>query len=149
MAPAHPFSPLVSHTVSYHVTPTPPAQADREALSAQLSTMEDWLYDEGEDEKKSVYVAKLAELKARGDPIEQRAAEATTRGPAVEQLESICNQYLGLADSSLPAHAHLEASDRATLKKEAGEALAWLQEKVALQSQVCKVLGGMGVRGVT
>lgn len=25
--------------------------------------MEDWLYDEGEDEKKSVYVAKLAELK--------------------------------------------------------------------------------------
>jgi hypothetical protein len=28
--------------------------------------MEDWLYDEGEDEKKSVYVAKLAELKVCG-----------------------------------------------------------------------------------
>jgi heat shock protein 4 len=99
--------------------------------------MEDWLYDEGEDEKKSVYVAKLQELRGRGDPIEQRAADASSRGPAVEELESICNQYLSLADSSVPAHAHLEAGDREALRKEAGEALAWLQEKVALQAQVC------------
>jgi len=111
-------------------------QADREALSAQLSEMEDWLYGDGEDEKKSVYVTKLEELKARGGPIEQRAADATTRGAAVQQLESIANQYLSLADSSLPAHAHLDAADRETLKKEAGSALSWLQEKVALQSQV-------------
>jgi heat shock protein 4 len=41
--------------------------------------MEDWLYDEGEDETKSVYVAKLAELKAKGDPIQARAAEDSTR----------------------------------------------------------------------
>lgn len=34
--------------------------------------MEDWLYGDGEDEKKSVYVTKLEELRARGDPIEQR-----------------------------------------------------------------------------
>lgn len=54
-------------------------QADREALSAQLSSMEDWLYDEGEDEKKSTYVSKLTELKAKGDPIEARAAEDQTR----------------------------------------------------------------------
>jgi heat shock protein 4 len=98
--------------------------------------MEDWLYEEGEDEKKSVYITKLQELRARGDPIEQRAADASSRGPAVEELESICNQYLSLADSSVPAHAHLEAGDREALRKEAGEALAWLQEKVALQAQV-------------
>lgn len=113
-------------------------EADREALSAQLSEMEDWLYGDGEDEKKSVYVTKLEELKARGGPIEQRAADATTRGAAVQQLESIANQYLSLADSSLPAHAHLDAADRETLKKEAGSALSWLQEKVALQSQLHK-----------
>jgi predicted NBD/HSP70 family sugar kinase len=41
--------------------------------------MEDWLYDEGEDETKSVYVAKLAELRAKGDPIAARAAEDETR----------------------------------------------------------------------
>ena len=94
------------------------------------------MYGDGEDEKKSVYVTQLEQLKARGDPIEQRASDDTTRGPAVEQLQSIANQYLALADSSLPAHAHLDAADRETLKKEAGSALSWLQEKVALQSQV-------------
>jgi hypothetical protein len=98
--------------------------------------MEDWLYEDGEDEKKSVYITKLQELKGRGDPIEQRAADFETRGRAVQDLETICNQYLALADSSLPAHAHWESAQRETMKKEAGEALAWLQEKVALQSQV-------------
>ena len=33
--------------------------ADRDALAGRLSALEDWLYDEGEDETKSVYVAKL------------------------------------------------------------------------------------------
>lgn len=201
-------------------------QADREALSAQLSSMEDWLYDEGEDETKSVYVAKLAELKAKGGPIQARAAEDATRpggmqgtprlcassfsrlraskglcsmwsfsslllcwcswtcashdqhvqlqfvaafttipacpaslvkyelelllmlpalpaphpcpapAAAIEQLRRIAEQYISLADSSLPAHAHLEAADRDTLRKEAGAALEWLNEKVALQAQV-------------
>jgi hypothetical protein len=62
-----------------HALPPRCCQADREALSAQLSSMEDWLYDEGEDETKSVYVAKLAELRAKGDPIAARAAEDETR----------------------------------------------------------------------
>ncbi|WIA27991.1 hypothetical protein OEZ86_010580 [Tetradesmus obliquus] len=113
-------------------------EADREALSAQLSSMEDWLYDEGEDETKSVYVAKLAELKAKGGPIQARAAEDATRPAAIEQLRRIAEQYISLADSSLPAHAHLEAADRDTLRKEAGAALEWLNEKVALQAQLHK-----------
>lgn len=54
-------------------------EAEREALSAQLTAMEDWLYEDGEDEKKSVYVAKLAELKAKGDPIQMRATEEQAR----------------------------------------------------------------------
>ena len=33
---------------------------------------QNWLYDEGEDEAKSVYVAKLAELRKAGDPIQLR-----------------------------------------------------------------------------
>lgn len=55
---------------------------------------------------------------------------------AIEELQRIANQYLSLADSSLPAHAHLEQTDRDTLRKEAGAALEWLNEKVALQAQV-------------
>ena len=39
---------------------TPP---DKDQFIARLQEVEDWLYEEGEDETKSVYVAKLEELK--------------------------------------------------------------------------------------
>ena len=52
------------------------------------------------------------------------------------------NSYLSVATSELPAHAHLTPEERATLQKEAGDALSWLQDKTALQ-----VGFGGGVRG--
>lgn len=36
---------------------------EREEMSAKLQQTEDWLYEDGEDEIKSVYISKLAELK--------------------------------------------------------------------------------------
>ncbi len=36
---------------------------DREELSTKLQQIENWLYEDGEDETKSVYMAKLGELK--------------------------------------------------------------------------------------
>ena len=36
---------------------------DREKFSQQLTETEDWLYEEGEDQKKQVYIDKLALLK--------------------------------------------------------------------------------------
>ena len=37
--------------------------SERDAFSAKLQEVEDWLYEDGEDETKSVYIAKLEELK--------------------------------------------------------------------------------------
>lgn len=37
--------------------------SEREFLAAKLQETEDWLYEDGEDETKGVYVSKLAELK--------------------------------------------------------------------------------------
>lgn len=36
---------------------------DRDALSLKLEDTENWLYEEGEDQPKQVYIDKLAELK--------------------------------------------------------------------------------------
>lgn len=36
---------------------------DKEGLIAKLQEVEDWLYEDGEDETKGVYIAKLEELK--------------------------------------------------------------------------------------
>lgn len=38
-------------------------EAEKDAFIARLQDIEDWIYDEGEDETKGVYVAKLDELK--------------------------------------------------------------------------------------
>lgn len=37
--------------------------SDKEELMAKLQETEDWLYEDGEDETKGVYIAKLEELK--------------------------------------------------------------------------------------
>ena len=85
-----------------------------------------------------MYVNKLDELKALGDPIEARAADDAARGPAAEELRRLADGYLSVAGSELPAHAHLSADERGTLHKEASEALAWLGDKLALQAQLAK-----------
>ena len=40
------------------------------AQSQLLVVMQDWLYEEGEDETKSTYVAKLNELRQTGQPLD-------------------------------------------------------------------------------
>lgn len=41
------------------------SEAARDKLSVQLEDTENWLYEEGEDCKKQIYLDKLAELKVR------------------------------------------------------------------------------------
>jgi len=41
-------------------------------LKAKLEASEDWLYDEGEDTTKAVYIAKIDEIRAVAGPIVQR-----------------------------------------------------------------------------
>ncbi|GFH14591.1 uncharacterized protein HaLaN_10679 [Haematococcus lacustris] len=104
---------------------------------AQLgrSACEDWLYDEGEDCSKSVYVAKLEELRALGDPITLRQTEEEVRPPAINNLRSLAEGYLAFAASTDPRYAHISSEERDTVAREAQAALAWLSDKVGLQSQ--------------
>ena len=55
--------------------------------------MEDWLYDEGEDQPKKVYVEQLTELKKRGDPVVERQGETLQRPAAFEELGKALIHY--------------------------------------------------------
>jgi heat shock protein 4 len=48
------------------------SEAEKEKLKAKLEASEDWLYDEGEDTTKAVYIAKIDEIRAVAGPIVQR-----------------------------------------------------------------------------
>ena len=96
--------------------------------------VEDWLYDEGEDVTKSVYIAKLDELKKTGGPIEMRYEEDQTRGPAADALRQSAESYLAFAKSDSPTHAHIEVAERQIIIKEAESVLHWLRESLTLGS---------------
>ncbi|QCE08946.1 heat shock 70 kDa protein 15-like [Vigna unguiculata] len=102
---------------------------EREAFTTKLQEVEDWLYEDGEDETKGVYIAKLEELKKQGDPIEERYKEYTERGSIIDQLVYCINSYRDAAMSSDPKFDHIDISEKQKVLNECVEAENWLREK--------------------
>ncbi|KAI0100847.1 heat shock protein Hsp88 [Nemania sp. FL0031] len=48
------------------------SEEEKDKLRAKLTESEDWLYEEGEDTTKAVYIAKIDEIRAMAGPISQR-----------------------------------------------------------------------------
>ncbi|OAA39868.1 heat shock protein [Beauveria brongniartii RCEF 3172] len=48
---------------------------EKDKIRAKLEASEDWLYDEGEDASKGVYIAKIDEIRAMAGPVVQRHFE--------------------------------------------------------------------------
>ncbi|GLJ18034.1 hypothetical protein SUGI_0318230 [Cryptomeria japonica] len=102
---------------------------ERDTLTTVLQTVEDWLYDEGEDETKGVYIAKLEELKKFGDPIEERYKEDLERGPAIRQLEHCFTSYREAAISTDPKFDHIDVAEKQKVVNECNDAEQWLKDK--------------------
>ncbi|KAH7657354.1 Heat shock protein 70 family protein [Dioscorea alata] len=113
-------------------------EAEKEAFATKLQEVEDWLYEDGEDETKGVYIAKLDELKKQGDPIEERYKEYTERGPTIEQLAYCFNSYREAALSKDPKFDHIEIAEKQKVINECSEAEAWLREKKQQQDALPK-----------
>ncbi|MBA0557934.1 hypothetical protein Golob_014976 [Gossypium lobatum] len=112
--------------------------SDKEELMAKLQETEDWLYEDGEDETKGVYIAKLEELKKQGDPIEERYKEYSERGTIIDQLAYCINSYREAAMSNDTKFDHIELAEKQKVLNECVEAEAWLREKKQQQDQLPK-----------
>ncbi|KAI8529533.1 hypothetical protein RHMOL_Rhmol12G0232200 [Rhododendron molle] len=75
---------------------------EREGLTAKLQEGEDWLYEDGEDETKGVYIAKLEELKKQGDPIEERYKKYIENGNFLEGQDGV---NFGTVERVVESHA--------------------------------------------
>ncbi|KAG0486407.1 hypothetical protein HPP92_008502 [Vanilla planifolia] len=111
---------------------------ERDDLIAKLQEVEDWLYEDGEDETKGVYVAKLDELKKQGDPIEVRHKEWTERGAAIEQLVYCISSYREAALSKDPKFEHIDIAEKQKVVNECSEAESWLRDKQLQQDALPK-----------
>ena len=63
-------------------------EKEKEEFCRELSATEDWLYDEGEDQAKKVYVKRLEELQKTGNKVVMRETEWRERPRAFEELAS-------------------------------------------------------------
>uniref|UniRef100_A0A7N6FM73 Heat shock protein 4b n=1 Tax=Anabas testudineus TaxID=64144 RepID=A0A7N6FM73_ANATE len=113
------------------------SESDRDALSLKLEDTENWLYEDGEDQPKQVYIDKLAELKKLGQPIQERYAEAEERPKAFEelgkQIQAISN------NATFPPqeeqYDHLDEADVTKVDKLTNDAMIWMNSAMNQQSK--------------
>uniref|UniRef100_A0AAR2LWX7 Heat shock protein 4a n=1 Tax=Pygocentrus nattereri TaxID=42514 RepID=A0AAR2LWX7_PYGNA len=112
------------------------SEADRDAFSLKLEDTENWLYEEGEDQQKQVYIDKLAELKKLGQPIQERAIEAEERPKAFEDLGKQIQQYMKIIEAYKDElYDHLEELEVMKVEKQVNDTMAWMNSKMNLQSK--------------
>lgn len=114
------------------------SESDKEIFNKLLNDTEDWLYDEGEDKPKTVYIEKLEELKKLGQPIVNRMKEAEERPLAIEVfLHSLqmVRKELSRFDAKDEFYSHIDSSDMEKVHKAVIEKQDWLDRQLgALQA---------------
>lgn len=114
------------------------SESDRDALSLKLEDTENWLYEEGEDQSKQVYIDKLAELKKLGMPIQERYAESEERPKAFDELGKQIQQYMKFVEAYKikdEQYDHLEEADVTKVDKLASDAMIWMNSAMNQQSK--------------
>ncbi|KAK9955904.1 hypothetical protein ABG768_015746 [Culter alburnus] len=114
------------------------SEADRHSFSLKLEDTENWLYEEGEDQQKQVYIDKMAELKKLGDPIQARYIENEVRPKAFEELGRQIQQYMKVVEAYKAKdelYDHLDELEIMKVEKQVNEAMTWMNNKMNLQSK--------------
>jgi len=106
---------------------------DRSSFSLKLEDTENWLYEDGEDEKRQVYIDKLQELKKVGQPIEDRHREAQEwpmardeMGGAITQVRKFLQQWAAGEEK----YAHIEKPDVEKVEKLLTEKSGWFDSRM-------------------
>ncbi|QSZ33923.1 hypothetical protein DSL72_005502 [Monilinia vaccinii-corymbosi] len=86
---------------------------EKEKLKAKLEACEDWLYDEGEDTTKAVYVAKMDEIRMLAGPIAQRYFDKVEaeREEIRKQEEAELQRKREMAEAAKQAALAMEAAE--------------------------------------
>ncbi|XP_076021011.1 heat shock 70 kDa protein 4b isoform X1 [Genypterus blacodes] len=114
------------------------SESDRDILSLKLEDTENWLYEDGEDQSKQVYIDKLADLKKLGQPIQERFMEAEERPKAYEELGKQIQQYMKFVEAykmKEEQYDHLDEADVSKVDKLASDVMIWMNSAMNQQSK--------------
>jgi len=118
------------------------AEDNRQTFSNQLEDAENWLYEDGEDCEKNVYVDKLKELKLVGEAAKKRKTEFEGRKAAVESLGhslQMASKVIDAYKNKDEQYAHLNEADVAKVAKAIEEKKAWMDQSCATLERTDKV----------
>uniref|UniRef100_A0A671TU23 Heat shock protein 4a n=1 Tax=Sparus aurata TaxID=8175 RepID=A0A671TU23_SPAAU len=112
-------------------------EADRDTFSLKLEDTENWLYEDGEDQQKQVYIDKLAELKQLGQPIHERYLESEERPKAFEELGRQIQMYMKIIEAYKAKdeqYSHLDELEVTRVDKQVNDAMVWMNSKMNQQN---------------
>ncbi|XP_010789398.1 heat shock 70 kDa protein 4-like [Notothenia coriiceps] len=112
-------------------------EADRDTFSLKLEDTESWLYEDGEDQQKQVYIDKLGDLKQMGQPICERYMEANERPKAFEELGRQIQVYMKIVEAynaKDELYDHLDELEVTGVDKQVKDAMVWMSSKMNQQN---------------
>jgi len=118
------------------------AEDNRQTFSNQLEDAENWLYEDGEDCEKNVYVEKLKELKLVGEATKKRKTEFEGRKAAIEFLGhslQMASKVIDAYKNKDEQYAHLNEADVAKVAKAIEEKKTWMDQSCATLERTDKV----------
>ncbi|XP_076352426.1 heat shock 70 kDa protein 4-like [Tachypleus tridentatus] len=114
------------------------SEQERRLLISMLEDTENWLYDEGEDQLKRIYLEKLTELKKHCEPVVMRHREFEERPILIDQFyralqltRKALDQYAAHNDQ----YAHIEAQEMEKVNNAVEEKQQWLDQQLGVLSQ--------------
>ncbi|XP_018410985.1 PREDICTED: heat shock protein 105 kDa isoform X1 [Nanorana parkeri] len=114
------------------------SEEDHSRFSELLTATEDWLYEDGEDQSRQVYVEKLEELKRLGSPVHERYRESEERPKAFEALGQRLQHYAKIVNeykSQNEAYQHISTADMEKVTKCVQETTGWMNNAMNAQAK--------------
>lgn len=115
------------------------SEEDSSRLTLMLEDTENWLYEEGEDQPKQVYVDKLEELKRFGQPIQDRHREQEDRPRVFEELGKKLQLYMKAVEAYKQKderYQHLNPDEMTNVEKSVNDNMGWMNSKMNAQSKL-------------
>jgi heat shock protein 4 len=112
---------------------------DRESFLRQLEETENWLYEDGEDESKQVYIDRLAALKKVGQPVVIRHREFSERPKAFEllgQAIQLMGKVIEAYDNKEEKYDHIEPAEMDKVRAAVAERASWMERQIGVFSQL-------------
>ncbi|CAO3627817.1 unnamed protein product [Mucor hiemalis] len=110
----------------------------KDKFAEDLNAVVDWIYDEGYDAPKSVYVEKLEALKKIGNPVIERYREGEERPHAERSLRDTIQRLTREAMSSDEKYSHILPHEKQDIVERCERAARWMDEQNAKQAKVPK-----------